>query len=98
MIQSASFLFKESEETWNFHRVPRLVGVEDGPFKVPYIEGKIWESSLFTEFKERMSGKMNFTRFPREPSVSKSAPLHKGTIEYASYIPKQSALPLKRKH
>ena len=98
MIQSASFLFKESEETWNFHRVPRLVGVEDGPFKVPYIEGKIWGSSLHTEFKGRMSSKMNFTQFPREPSVSKFAPLHKGTVEYASRIPKQFALSPKRKH
>ena len=98
MIQAASFLFKEIEKTWNFCRVPRLVDVEDGPFRVPYIEGEIWGSSLATEFKERMSRKMNFTRFPKEPSVSKSAPLHKGTIEYASYIPKQSALPPKRKH
>ena len=68
------------------------MGVKDGPFRVPYIEGEIWGNSLATEFKERMSRKMNFTRFPRKPSVSKFAPLHKGTIEYASRIPKQSAL------
>ena len=68
------------------------MGVEDGSLRVPYIEGEIWGSSLPTEFKERMSSKMNFTQFPREPSVSKSAPLHKGTIEYASRISKQSAL------
>ena len=74
------------------------MGVEDGPLKVSYIEGEIWGSSLPTEFKERMSNKMNSTRFPREPSVSKSASLHKGTIEYASRISKQSALPPKRKH
>ena len=92
------FLFKEGEETWNFRRVPRLMGMEDGPFRVPYIEGEIWGSSLPTEFKERMSSKLNSTRFPREPSVSKSAPLHKSTIEYASRISKQSALSPKRKH
>ena len=92
MVQAASFLFRESEETWNFRRVPRLMGVEDGSLRVPYIEGEIWGSSLPTEFKERMSSKMNFTQFSREPSISKSAPLHKGTIEYASRIPKQSAL------
>ena len=72
--------------------------VENVPLKVPYIEGEIWGSSLSTELKERMSNKMNSTRFLREPSVSKSAPLHGGTIEYASRIPKQSALPPKRKH
>ena len=92
MVQAASFLFRESEETWNFRRVPRLMGVEDGSLRVPYIEGEIWGSSLPTEFKERMSSKMNFTQFPREPLISKSTPLHKGTIEYASRIPKQSAL------
>ena len=40
MIQAASSLFKESEETWNFHRVPRPVDVEGGPLRVPYIEDK----------------------------------------------------------
>ena len=74
------------------------MGVEDVPLKAPYIEGEVWGSSLPIEFKERMSNKRNSTRFPREPSVSKFAPLHKGTIEYASHIPKQSALPPKRKH
>ena len=74
------------------------MGVEDVPLNAPYIEGEIWGSSLTTEFKERMSNKMNYTRFPRELSVSKFAPLHKGTIEYVSCIPKQSALPPKRKH
>ena len=74
------------------------MGVENVPLKAPYIEGKVWGSSLSTEFKERMSNKMNSTRFPKEPSVSKSAPLHKGTIEYTSRIPKQSALPPKGKH
>ena len=74
------------------------MGVEDGPLRVSYIEGETWGSSLPTEFKERMLSKMNSTQFPREPSVSKSAPLHNGTIEYASRIPKQSALPPKRKH
>ena len=41
MIQAASFLFKESEKTWNFCRVPKLVDVEDGPLWMPYIEGEI---------------------------------------------------------
>ena len=40
MIQATSFLFKESEKTWNFCKVPRLVDVEDGPLRVPYIEAK----------------------------------------------------------
>ena len=79
-------------------RVPRLMGVEDSPLRVPYIEGEIWESLLSTDFKEGMLSKMNFTRFPSEPPVFKSAPLHKGTIEYASHISKQSALSPKRKH
>ena len=74
------------------------MGVENGPLKVPYIEGEIWGSSLPTKFKERMSSKMNSTWFLKEPSVSKSAPLHNGTIEYAFRIPMQSALPPKRKH
>ena len=72
--------------------------MENVPLRAPYIEDEVWGSSLPTEFKERMSNKMNSTWFPKEPSVSKSAPLHKGTIKYASRIPKQSALPLKRKH
>ena len=68
------------------------MGVENVPLNTPYIEGEVWGSSLSTEFKERMSNKMNSTRFPKEPSISEFAPLHKGTIEYASRIPKQSAL------
>ena len=72
--------------------------VENVPLKAPYIEGEVWGSSLPIEFKVRMSNKMNSTRFPKEPSFSKSAPLHKDTIEYATCIPKQSALPPKRKH
>ena len=86
------------KETWNFRKVPRLADVEDSPLRRPYIEGEIWESTLCIEFKERMSSKMNFTPFPREPSVSKSAPFHKSAIEYAFRIPKQSALSPKKKH
>lgn len=41
-------------------QVPRLVGVEDGPLRVPYIEGEIWGNSLHTKLKEGMSSKMNF--------------------------------------
>ena len=74
------------------------MGVENVPLRAPYIEGEIWRSSLPTKLKERMSNEMNSTRFLREPLVSKFAPPHKGTIEYASRIPKQSALPPKRKH
>ena len=74
------------------------MGVENVPLRAPYIKGEIWGSLLSTELKERMSNKMNSTRFPREPSVSKSASPHKGTIEYTSRIPKRSALPPKRKH
>ena len=74
------------------------MGVENVHFRAPYIEGEVWGSSLSTKFKGIMLNKMNSTQFPKEPSVSKSALLHKDTIEYASYIPKQSALPPKRKH
>ena len=88
MIQAASFLLKENEKTWNFCRVPRLVDVEDGHFRVPYIEGEIWGSSPHTKLKEGMSSKINFAQFPREPSTSKSVPLHKGAIEYTFRIPK----------
>ena len=91
-------MFKESEETWNFCRVPRLVDVEGVPLKVPYIKGKIWGSSPHTQFKEGMSSKITFAQFPREPSTSKSVPLHKGAIEYTFCIPKRSALSPKRKH
>ena len=98
MIQAASFSFKESEETWNFCRVPKLVDVEDDPLRVPYIEGKIWGSLPHTKFKEGMSSKITLAQFPREPSTSKSVPLHKGVIEYTFRIPKRSALFPKRKH
>ena len=91
-------MFQESEKTWNFCRVPRLVDVEDGPLRVPYIKGEIWESSPHTKLKEGMSSKINFTKFPKEPSIFKYAPLHKGAIEYTFHIPKQSALSPKRKH
>ena len=47
------FLFKESEKTWNFSRVPRLVDVEGGPFRVPYIEDEIWESSPHTQSSKK---------------------------------------------
>ena len=71
------------------------MGVENIPLSAPYIEGEIWGSLLSTKLKERMSNKMNS---PREPSVSKSAPPYKGTIEYASRIPKQFTLSPKKKH
>ena len=74
------------------------MGVENVPLKASYIEGEIRGNSLPTEFKGRMSNKMNSTQFPKESLVSEFAPLHKDTIEYASHIPKQSALPPKRKH
>ena len=98
MIQAASFLFKESEETWNFRRVPRPADVEGGPLRVPYIEDEIWGNSPHTQFKEGMSSKITLAQFLREPSTSKSVPLHKGAIEYTFRIPKRSALSLKRKH
>ena len=88
MIQAASFLFKESEETSNFRRVPRPVDMEGGPLRVPYIEDEVWGSSPCTKLKEGMSSKINFAKFPREPSTAKSAPLHKGAIEYTFRIPK----------
>ena len=91
-------MFKESEETWNFCRVPRPVDVEDGPLRVPYIEDKIWGSSPHTKFKEGMSSKITLAQFPREPPTSKSVPLHKGAIEYTFRILKRSALSPKRKH
>ena len=53
------------KKTWNFCRVPRLVDVEDGSLRVPYIEGEIWESSPHTKLKEGMSSKINFAQFPR---------------------------------
>ena len=68
MIQAATFLFKENEKkkkTWNFCKVPRLVDVEDGHLKMPYIEGEIWGSSPHTKLKEGMSSKINFAQFPK---------------------------------
>ena len=53
MIQAASFLFKESEETWNFRKVPRPVDVEGGPFRVPYIGDEIWGSSPHTQISKK---------------------------------------------
>ena len=97
MIQAASFLFKESEETWNFRRVLRPVDVEGGSLKVPYIEDEIWGSSPHTQFKEGISSKITLAQFPREPSTSKSMPLHKGAIEYTFRIPKRSTLSQKKK-
>ena len=61
------------------------MGVQNVPLRVSYIEDEVWGSSLPTEFKGRMSNKMNSTRFLKEPSVFKSALLHKDTIEYTSY-------------
>ena len=81
-------MFKESEKTWNSCRVPRLVNVEDSPLRVPYIEDEVWGSSPRTKLKEGMLSKINFAKFPREPSTAKSAPLHKGAIEYTFRIPK----------
>ena len=81
-------MFKKSEKTWNFCKVPRLVDVEDGPLKVPYIENEIWGSSPCIKLKKGMLSKINFAQFPREPSTAKSAPFHKGAIEYTFHIPK----------
>ena len=91
-------LFRENEKTWNFCKVSRLVGVEDGPLRVSYIEGEIWGNLPRTKLKEGMSSKINFAQFPRGPSTFEFAPLHKGTIEYTFRIPKRFALSLKRKH
>ena len=84
-------MFKESEKTWNFCKVLRLVDVKNGPLRMPYIEDEIWGSSPHTKLKEGMSSKINFAQFPRKPSTAKSAPLHKGAIEYTFRIPKRSA-------
>ena len=71
--------------------VPRLADVEDNPLRVPYIEDEIWGSSPRIKLKEGMLSKINFTKFPREPSTAKFAPLHKGAIEYILRIPKRFA-------
>ena len=91
-------MFKESEETWNFRRVPRPVDVKGGPLRVPYIEDEIWGSSPHTQFEQGMSSKITLAQFPREPLTFKSVPLHKGAIEYTFCIPKRFALSPKRKH
>ena len=90
MIQAAFFV-QESEKTWNSYRIPRVVDLEDSPLMAPYIEDEIWGSSPRTKLKEGMSSEINFAQFPREPSTAKSAPLHKGAIEYTFCIPKRSA-------
>ena len=66
--------------------------MENSPPRVPYIEDEIWESSPRIKLKEGMLSEINFAQFPREPSTAKSAPLHKGAIEYTFRIPKRSAL------
>ena len=38
------------------------------------------ELTTHTQFQEGMSSKIILTQFPREPSASKSVPLHKGAI------------------
>ena len=65
--------------------------MENSPPRVPYIEDEIWGSSLCIKLKEGMSSEINFAQFLREPSTAKSAPLHKGAIEYTFRIPKRSA-------
>ena len=90
MIQAA-FVVQESEKTCNSYRIPRIIGVEDRPPKALYIEDEIWESSLRMKLQEGMSSEINFAKFPREPSTAKSAPLHKGAIEYTFRVPKRSA-------
>ena len=88
---SGSTFCSKKKKTWNFYRVPRLVDMEDGPLRVPYIENEIWGSSPRTKLKKGMSSKINFAQFAREPSTAKSTPLHKGAIEYTFRIPKRSA-------
>ena len=70
------------EKTWNSYRIPGLVDVENSPPKAPYIDGEIWGNSPRTKLKEGMLSEINFAQIPREPSAAKSAPLHKGAIEY----------------
>ena len=85
------FFVQESEKTCNSCRIPRIIGVEDRPPKALYIEDEIWESSPCTKLQEGMSSEINFAQFPREPSTTKSTPLHKGAIEYTFRVPKRSA-------
>ena len=79
------------EKTWNSYRIPGLVDVENSLPRAPYIEGEIWGNSQHTKLKEGMSSEINFAQFPREPSTAKSAPLHKGAIEYTLRISKRFA-------
>ena len=79
------------EKTWNSYRIPGLVDVENSLPRALYIEGEIWGNSPRTKLKEGMSSLINFAQFPRELSITKSAPLHKGAIEYTLRIPKRSA-------
>ena len=65
--------------------------MENSPPRASYIEGKIWGNSPHTKLKEGMSNEINFAQFLREPSTAKSAPLHKGTIEYTLRISKRFA-------
>ena len=87
MIQAAFFV-QESEKTWNSYRIPGLVVVEDSPPKVPYIDGEIWGNLPRTKLKEGVPSEINSAQFLREPLTAKSAPLHKGAIEYTLRIPK----------
>ena len=82
---------KVKKKTWNSCRIPRLVDVENSPPRASYIEDEIWGSSPRIKLKEGMSSEINFAQFPREPSIAKSAPLHKGAIEYTFRILKRSA-------
>ena len=59
------------------------------------IEDKIWRSSPRTKLKEGMSSEINFAQFPREPSIAKSTPLHKGAIEYTFRIRSDPCHPIK---
>ena len=85
----AAFFVQESEKIWNFGRISRLVDVENSPPRAPYIEDEIWGSSSRTKLKKEMSSEINFAQFPRESSIAKSAPLHKGAIKYMFCVPKQ---------
>ena len=87
----AAFFVQESEKIWNSDRISRLVNVENSLPRAPYIEDEIWGSSSRTKLKKEMSSEINFAQFPRESSIAKSAPLHKGAIKYTFRIPKRSA-------
>ena len=87
----AAFVVQESEKTCNSCKIPRIIGVEDRPPKMLYIEDEIWESSPRMKLQEGMSSEINFAQFPREPLTAKSAPLYKGAIEYTFRVPKRFA-------